>query len=72
MSQHFGTDPVDYYLKELPNFISNLDGVVFSLLGLVMISYNQLTGKVNGTSFPFLAVFVATDLSILSSVEHKE
>jgi phosphatidylinositol glycan class B len=38
LSTFFGVSPTHYYVEELPNFISNLDGIHFALLGMCLLT----------------------------------
>lgn len=72
ISQFFGTDPWFYYIQELPEFLSALDGLHTANFGLCMLTVYQLNGRLPSVRFPFILVFIAANLLILSTVEHKE
>ena len=75
LSRKFGVDPFWYYLIELPEFLSNIDGSYLGLLGLSLFTMFQLDGKLRSKSierFPFFLVFIFCNLYVLSCVPHKE
>ena len=85
LSDRFGVEPWFYYLKELPNFLSSLDGDLISLFGFALFTVYQINGSLHMGSrratrknaeevqrFPFFVPFVVGNLYVLSSVGHKE